>query len=147
MGVGYLAQAWALLRLDRDYRAAWRTHAARPVCEDGKALPVRIRCDADRIAARDWGLMAWEDPDGDAVSAFFDTPMLEGEGSATAPPLLAMLEKAGAHVEACQNMRLARDRHRIRKLAEVGSVSGGPSTGLTGTGWFGSWSTASATGG
>ena len=29
---------------------------------------------------------------------------------------------------ACQNMRLARDRNRARKLPEVGSVSGGLST-------------------
>ena len=63
-------------------------------------FPVRIRSGADLIAAREWGLMAWEDPDGDAVSAFFaDEPMLEGEGSATAPPLVAMLEAAGARIE------------------------------------------------
>ncbi len=100
MAAGDLARAWALLRLDGNYRAAWRTHAARPVCEDGAPFPVRIRSEADRIAERDWSLMAWEDPDGDAVSAFFaEAPMLEGEGSAAAPPLLAMLEAAGAHVE------------------------------------------------
>ena len=99
MGAGDLAGAWALLRLDREYRAAWRTHAAPPVYEDGTPFPVRIRSGADRIAERDWSLLTFENPDGDAVSAFFDTPMLEGEGSATATPLLAMLEAAGARIE------------------------------------------------
>lgn len=109
MAAGDLARAWALLRLDRDYRAAWQAHAARPVYEEnappdrgepvpatepgGQTLPVRIRLEADRIAERDWSLFAWEDPDGDAVAAFFDVPMLEGEGSATAPPLVPMLGK------------------------------------------------------
>ena len=99
MAAGDLAQAWALLRLDRDYRAAWRAHAARPVHEDGARFPVRIGTEADRIAAREWSLLAWEDPDGDAVSAFFDMPMLEGEGSATAQPLMPMLEAAGTRIE------------------------------------------------
>ncbi len=99
MGAGDLAGAWALLRLDREYRAAWREHAARPRYEGGTAFPVRIGSGADRIAERDWSLLAFEDPEGDAVSAFFDTPMLEGEGSSTATPLLAMLEAAGARVE------------------------------------------------
>ena len=115
MAAGDLARAWALLRLGRDYRAAWTEHAARPAYEDGarpargepvpaaepggQGFPVRIRTEADRIAERDWSLLAWEDPDGDAVSAFFDVPMLEGEGSTEAPPLLPMLEAAGARIE------------------------------------------------
>ena len=99
MAAGDLARAWALLRLDRDYRAAWRIHAATPVYEPGTAFPVRVRSQADRIAARDWSLLAWADPDGHAVSAFFDTPMLDGEGSATRPPLMPMLQAAGARIE------------------------------------------------
>ena len=99
MAAGDLARAWALLRLDRDYRSAWQAHADRPVYEDDTSFPVRIRSDADRIAARDWSLFAWEDPHGNAVSAFFDTPMLEGQGSATAQPLMPMLEAAGARIE------------------------------------------------
>ena len=99
MAAGDLARAWALLRLDRDYRAAWQAHAARPVYEDDTLFPVRIRSEADRIAERDWSLLAWEDPDGDAVSAFIDVPMLEGEGSMSASPLLPMLDAAGARVE------------------------------------------------
>ena len=88
-----------MLRLDRDYRAAWQAHAERSVYEDDTPFPVRIRSGAARIAERDWSLFAWEDPDGDAVAAFFDVPMLEGEGSATAQPLLPMLEAAGARIE------------------------------------------------
>ena len=99
MAAGDLAQAWALLQLESDYRAAWQAHAARPVYEDGTTFPVRIRSDADRIVERDWSLLAWADPDGDAVSAFFDVPMLEGEGSMSASPLLPMLDAAGARIE------------------------------------------------
>ena len=101
MAADDLTQAWALLRLDRGLPgAAWAEHAARLRYEEGRPFPVRIRSGTDRIAGRDWSLLAWEDPDGDAVSAFFaDVPMLEGEGSARASPLLAMLQAAGAHVE------------------------------------------------
>ena len=96
MATGDGATAWACLRLSGDYRAAWNRHAARPRYEDGAPFPLRIRSDAER----DWSLLAWEDPDGDAVSAFFaDTPMLEGAGSAAATPLLSMLEAVGARIE------------------------------------------------
>ena len=92
--------AWACLRRARDYRAAWSRHAARPAYEHGTPFPIRIRSEADRIAERDWSLLAFEDPDGDAVSAFFrDAPMLEGEGSASATPLMPMLDAARAHLE------------------------------------------------
>ena len=93
--------AWACLRRARDYRAAWSRHAARPIYETGTPFPVRIRSGADRIAERDWSLLVFEDPDGDAVSAFFsNAPMLEGKGSATAPPLVPILNDAGARTEA-----------------------------------------------
>ena len=106
MATGDGATAWACLKLSRDYRAAWNGHAARPRYEEGAPFPLRIRSDADRIAERDWGLLAWEDPDGDAVSAFFaEAPMLEGEGSAAASPLLPLLEAAGAHVEGAPSRR------------------------------------------
>ena len=100
MSTGDGATAWACLRRARDYRAAWSRHAARPAYEDSTPFPVRIRSGADRIAEGDWSLFSWEDPDGDVVSAFFcDVPMLEGEGSAVAQPLLAMLDAGGAQVE------------------------------------------------
>ena len=42
--------------------------------------------------------------------------MLEGEGSATAPPLLAMLEAAGAHVE---GLRLANARAMLKAYRDI----------------------------
>ena len=61
---------------------------------------MRLRSEADRAAETRWGLLAWADPDGAALSPFLArAPMLEGEGSATAPPLLPLLERAGASVE------------------------------------------------
>ena len=70
----------------------WTEHAARLRYEGCTAFPVRDRRDTER----DWSLLVLENPDSDTVLAFFDTPMLEGEGSATA--LVAKLEAAGAHV-------------------------------------------------
>ena len=100
------ARAWSYLRCSRQYREAWAKKAAPPVREDGTPFPVRIRSQADRAAEDDWGLLAWEDPDGAAVSAFFaGVPMLEGSGSAWAPPLLGLLPDAGVSVE---GLRLAR---------------------------------------
>ncbi len=46
-----------------------------------------------------------------------------------------------------EDMRLARDPDRRRKLAEVGSVAYGRSTTWTGTGSSGFWNIASETGG
>ncbi len=100
MAGGDIARAWAWLRLDEDYRAAWQDHAARLRYEPGAPFPVRRRSPADRIAERHWSLFCWENPAGDAVSAFFaGTPMLDGIGSAASPPLLPLLEKAGARLE------------------------------------------------
>ena len=96
--------AWAFLRCDRHYRAAWRENAAPPAYEDGP-FPVRIRSEADLAAEGTWRLLAWEDPDGGCASAFFaDAPMFEGVGSLCAPPLLVLLADADATVE---GLRLA----------------------------------------
>ena len=85
MAAGDLAWAWACLKQSGNYRAAWQALAARSRYENDTPFPVRIRSGADRIAERDWSLFAWEDPDGDALSAFFaDAPMPDGEGSASA---------------------------------------------------------------
>ena len=100
MAAGDLAWAWACLKQSGNYRAAWQAHAARSRYENDTPFPVRIRSGADRIAERDWSLFAWEDPDGDALSAFFaDAPMLDGEGSASAPPLLLLPTDAGSRIE------------------------------------------------
>ena len=98
------AWAWAFLRCDRHYRAAWRENAAPPAYEDAPYL-VRIRSEADFAAEGSWRLLAWEDPDGGSASPFFaDAPMLEGVGSPCATPLLALMADAGATVE---GLRLA----------------------------------------
>ena len=94
------ALAWSHLRCSRDYREAWRAQAAPPVYEGGTPFPVRVRTGTDRAAEAHWRLLAWEDPDGGSASAFFaDAPMLDGAGSASAPPLLPLLTDAGATVE------------------------------------------------
>ena len=98
------AYAWAFLRCDRRYRAAWRENAAPSAYEDAP-FPVRIRSEADLAAEGAWRLLAWEDPDGGYASPFFaDAPMLEGVGSPRATPLLALLADAGAKVD---GLRLA----------------------------------------
>ena len=97
-------RAWAFLRCDRHYRAAWRENAAPPAYED-TPFPVRIRSEADLAAEGPWRLLTWEDPDGGSACPFLaDAPMLEGVGSARATPLLPLLADAGATVE---GLRLA----------------------------------------
>ena len=94
-------RVWSFLRWDRKYRAAWRDHAAPPEYEDAP-FPVRIRSEADLEAGQPWRMLAWEDPfdeDGPASPFWTDAPMLSGEGSADAPPLLPMLAEAGARIE------------------------------------------------
>ena len=94
-------EARGFLRAVRAYRAAWKASAAVPAFEPG-AFPVRIQSEAD-LAARDpWRILAWENPfakDGPASPFWDDERMLEGEGSPTAPPLLTLLAKAGAHLD------------------------------------------------
>ena len=96
--------AWAFLRCDRHYRAAWRENAVPPAFEDAP-FPVRTRSEADLAAEGPWRLLAWEDPDGGSTTPFFaDAPMFEGVGSLCAPPLLVLLADADATVE---GLRLA----------------------------------------
>ena len=117
MKTGDGAQAWSVLRRSRDYRAAYEAQAAPPVREDGAPFPVRVQSEADRAAQAHWRLMAWEDPDGDAASAFFaDAPMLDGAGSASAPPLLPLLADARASVS---GLRLA-DGALVLKVEKAG---------------------------
>ena len=93
-------RVWSFLRCDRSYRAAWREHDAPPDREDGP-FPVRIQSEADLDAAEPWRMLAWEDPfvnDGPASPFWADAPMIEGEWSARATPLLALLADAGARI-------------------------------------------------
>ena len=95
-------RAWAFLRRNPVYRAAWREVAERTVLE-AAPFPVRIQSRADR-EAREWGLLAWEDPhrtDGPACPFWAEAPMLEGEWGPEAPSLAA---DAGARLS---GLRLA----------------------------------------
>ena len=92
-------RAWSYLRRDPAYRAEWRERAAPPEYEPGTPFPVRIQSEAHLAPLRRWDLLAWQDPfeDGGPLSAFFAcVPMLDGAGSASAPPLLPQLAGAGA---------------------------------------------------
>lgn len=91
------AAAWTFLRAVRAYRAAWRARAGVPEYEDAP-FPVRIQSERDLDAGAPWRMHAWEDPFAEAgpLAPFWDAPMLAGEGSETAPPLLPILEASGA---------------------------------------------------
>ena len=108
MAAGDGAAFWRHVRWHRGYREAWRDHgaaAARAVRWEDAPFPVRLRSQADLAAEAAWGLLAWADPDGPALSPFLArAPMLDGVGSRDAAPLLPLLARAGAAVE---GLRLA----------------------------------------
>ena len=115
------AHAWAYLRRDPRYRAAWTAEAGAARFEAGD-YPLRVQTEADLTAA-EWSLMAWEDPGAAAWRSPFwcGIPMLVGEPDA-APwpepaPLLALLAEAGARVE---GLRLL-DGHFVLKV-ELGNA-------------------------
>ena len=94
-------RAWAFLRRNPVYRAAWPAAAAGKVSE-AAPFPVRIQSQADREALW-WGLLAWEDPrgaDGPASPFRAGAPMLEGEWGPEAPPLARLVSNAGARLSA-----------------------------------------------
>ena len=94
------ATAWAFMRCVRAYREAWKERAQAPAFEPGP-FPIPIQSAADLLASVPWRILAWENPFAKhgPASAFWDLPMLAGEGSATAPPLLPFLAAAGARVD------------------------------------------------
>ena len=97
------AHAWAYLRRDPDYRAAWAAHAVPPRFETS-GFPLRAQTEAD-LAAAEWALLAWEDPAPAAWRSPFwcGVPMLVGEPDPNPwpdpAPLLGLLSDAGARVE------------------------------------------------
>ena len=98
-------RAWAFLRRNPVYRAAWPAAAAGKVSE-AAPFPVRIQSQADREALW-WGLLAWEDPrraHGPASPFWAGAPMLEGEWGPEPPPLARLVSNAGARLSA---LRLA----------------------------------------
>ena len=89
-------RAWAFLRRNPVYRAAWREAHESPRYESAP-FPLRIRSAVDRHA-RAWGLLAWEDPDGanGPLSPYWvEAPMLEAEWMKGPPPLARLVADAG----------------------------------------------------
>ena len=99
-------RAWAFLRRNPAYRAAWRAVDDAPVLE-AAPFPVRIRSKADGHAGA-WGLLAWKGPDrtgGVPSSPFWaQAPMLQGTWASAAPPLAGLLARSGARLD---GLRLA----------------------------------------
>ena len=93
------AHAWAYMRRDPDYRADWALHAGPPRFE-AAAFPLRVQTGAD-LAAADWALPVWEDPDAAMWRSPFwsGIPMLVGEPDPDPWPdttaLLPLLAGAG----------------------------------------------------
>ena len=147
------AVTWAFLRRRPDYRAAWQAHAGAPEYE-AAPFPVRMQSHADLAAAAPWSLLAWEDPGeidmpaGEGPGAI-DTPAEEGSGaidgaaeedpvapfwhgalmleatvSRRAPPLVPLLEEAGAAAEGLRLLdgllvlRIARPGAAVQLLVE-----------------------------
>ncbi len=93
---------WGVLRGLRAYWAAYESRAEAPGFEDGAGFPVRIQAEADLEAHDPWRIEAWENPfarDGPASPFMAGEPMLEGEGSPTAPRLLPYLAAMGARID------------------------------------------------
>lgn len=115
------AHAWAYLRRDPLYRAAWTAQAGAARFEPG-AFPLRVQTEAD-LAAAEWSLLAWEDPGAAAWRSPFwaGVPMLVGEPDPEPwpdpAPLLPLLAEAGARVE---GLRLL-DGHFVLKV-ELGNA-------------------------
>ena len=97
------AHAWAYMRRDPRYCAAWAAQAGAARFEDA-AFPIKVQGEAD-LAAEAWSLLAWEDPGSAAWRSPFwsGIPMLVGEPDPEPwpdpAPLLGMLAEAGARVE------------------------------------------------
>ena len=102
------AHAWAYMRRDPDYRADWALHAGPPRFE-AAAFPLRVQTGGD-LAAADWALPVWEDPDAAMWRSPFwsGIPMLVGEPDPDPWPdttaLLPLLAGAGARVEGLRLM-------------------------------------------
>ena len=97
------AHAWAFMRRRPEYRKAWQAHAVTPRFEAGQ-FRVRVQDEAD-LAAVEWRLLAWEDPEAQVWRSPFlsGIPMLVGEPDPDPYPdpaaLLPLLAAAGAKVE------------------------------------------------
>ena len=98
-------RAWAFLRRNPEYRAAWRKAFVRPIYE-AAPFQVRIQSRADKQALA-WGLLAWENPevmDGPVSPFWAEAPMIEAEWGTGPPSIQRFLANSGARLE---GLRLA----------------------------------------
>ncbi len=115
------AHAWAYMRRDPRYCAAWAAQAG-AVRFEPAAFPIKVQGEAD-LSAEAWSLLAWEDPGPAAWRSPFwsGIPMLVGEPDPEPwpdpAPLLGMLAEAGARVE---GLRLLSGRLVVK--AELGNA-------------------------
>ena len=130
------AHAWAYLRRDPAYRAAWAAHGA-PARFEGADRPWRVQTEADLLAAADWALLAWEDPAPAAWRSpfWYGVPMLVGEPDPDPwpdpAPLLPLLAEAGARVEglaAARRALRAQGGAGQRAAADPGALGAGVRT-------------------
>ena len=83
------ARAWQVLRLLPAYRLAWLRRRPQPGLPERGPFPVRLQTVAD-LAARRFGLLAWEDPfaeDGPASPFWEVAPMVPAAAGPQATPL------------------------------------------------------------
>ncbi len=116
------ACAWACMRREPGYRAAWAAQAG-PVRFEAAPFPLRVQTGAD-LAAAEWGLAVWEDPDAEA----WRTPFWPGMPTLVAEPdpdpwpdptpLLGLLGEEGARLE---GLRLLNGRFVLK--AELGDAA------------------------
>ena len=115
------ALAWAAMRRDPAYRAAWAEEAG-PVRREPAPFPLRIQTRADLRAARQWSLLAWADPSARPSPFWAGVPMLVAEPDPDPwpdpTPLLGLLAEAGAGVEGLRLMS-----GRIVLKAELGGAA------------------------
>ena len=116
------ACAWACMRREPGYRAAWAAQAG-PLRFEAAPFPLRVQTAAD-LAAAEWGLAVWEDPDVEV----WRTPFWPGMPALVAEPdpdpwpdptpLLELLGAAGARLE---GLRLLNGRFVLK--AELGDAA------------------------
>ena len=94
------ARAWQVLRLLPAYRRAWLRRRPQPGLPERGPFPVRLQTVAD-LAARRFGLLAWEDPfaeDGPASPFWAVAPMVPAAAGAEATPLIGDATAPGLSV-------------------------------------------------
>ena len=97
MQTGDGAWAWHVLRRIPEYRRAWRRRRPPPGLAERAPFPIRLQTVTD-LAAKAWGLLAWEDPfaeEGPVSPFWVEAPMVEAGVAAEARPFVRGLVAAG----------------------------------------------------